>query len=203
MYLSLAAALILCLPVLISSLYGQAKETPGLNEVLSDYSIQFREADKYPVQKNFRYASKEKYFHSIVAQKDETRIEIEIVRPLTNTEAADYAKAKYGIVKNLYGQQIVPYNGTLTVTTECPQAKKPKEITADVLGKQTPILTANASQRYVLGVWDEKLIKQKACFFIYYDDKNGIFYQITIFRPYASFRLAEALKIINELKKTR
>jgi hypothetical protein len=199
----LAAVLFLYVSISTFTVYGQTKDALDLNAVLSDYTIRFQEGGSYPVQKNFKYTSKKKFFHTIVAQENDTRIEIEIFRLFTEEEAVNHTKAKYAIVKNLYGPQKIPYNGTLTVTTECPIEYKPKEITVYVLGKATQLLIANATERYVLGVWDEKLIKQKACFFVYCDMRNKVLYQIIIFKPFASFELQEVLNIISGLQKTK
>jgi len=115
-------------------------------------------------------------------------------------QALNYSDSKYKIIKNLYGPQIIPYTGALTTTTECPDDKKPKETTIEVMGRPTRVLFANATDRYVLGVWEDNLIKTKAAFAMVYDKKNKTIYQIIIFQPYKTFNRDEVLGILKSLK---
>ena len=171
-----------------------------LNEVLKQYNVQFGIKGSLIVIRNFKYPAREKTFHTIIAQDEKTRIELEIIKPMLKEQALNYSDSKYKIIKNLYGPQIIPYSGTLTTTTECPDDKKPKEATIEVMNRLTKVLLANATDRYVLGVWEDDLIKTKATFAMVYDKENKTIYQIIIFQPYKSFNQNEVLDILKSLK---
>jgi len=171
-----------------------------LNEVLKQYNVQFDTKGSLTVIRNFKYPAKEKIFHTIIAQGKNNRIEIEIIKPMLKEQALNYSDSKYKIIKNLYGPQIIPYSGTLTTTTECPEDKKPTETTIEVMGEPIRVLLANATDRYVLGVWEDDLIKTKAAFAMVYDKENKTIYQIIIFQPYKSFNQDEVLDILKSLK---
>lgn len=176
-------------------------ETYGtLNKVLIQYGIQLGKGGSFSVVRDFKFPAKEKTFHTIIAQGKETRIEIEIIKPLLGETAIDYSESKYKIIKNLYGPRFIPYPGVITTITDCPDDKKPKEIVTEVMGKPIKVLLANATERYVLGVWEDDLIKQKAAFAVLYDEKNSTFYQIIIFQPSGSFNCDEVLDILKGLK---
>ncbi|MCD6221077.1 hypothetical protein J7K25_02830 [bacterium] len=168
---------------------------------MSGYKITFAKYGKILIIKNYKFPAREKSFHTIIASDKNTRIEIEIIKPMSYVEATEYAESKYKIIKNLYGPQIIPYTGQLTTTTDCPPEKKPEEISIDILGKPTRVLLANATDRYVLGVWDDALIKTKAAFAMVYDEENQTIYQIIIFQPIKIFDQQKVLDILQGIKR--
>lgn len=191
--------LILVLVIFILNCYAQNKQQ--LNKLLSQYKLQFTTPKDITIINNAKFPARDKIFHQIIAQNKQTRIEIELIKPMSYDEAMEYAESKYKIIKNLYGPQIIPYTGQLTTTTDCPPEKKPKEITVDILGKPTKVLLANATDRYVLGVWDDELIKTKAAFAMVYDEENQTIYQIIIFQPIKIFDQQKVLDILQGIKR--
>ena len=170
-----------------------------LNDVLAQYSIQFEKGSPFSVIRDFKVPFRKSYFHAITAQEKEMRIEIEIIKPFLEQDVLPYSATKYTTIKNLYGPRILPYTGQLTTRTDCPDNKKPEEIMAQVMGEPVKVLLANATERYVLGVWEDGMIKQKAAFCLFYDRKNKTHYQIIIFQPYESFKLDRILNILGGL----
>jgi hypothetical protein len=180
--------------------FTQEKVNQTLNEMLGEYGVEFGKSGNLPVLKDFGFIAKDKYFRNIVAQTGETRIEIEIIKPLTKNEATDYSMVKYQVVENLYGPQMIPYQGTITTTTDCPAEKKPQKTKVIIEGEERPVLLASASERYTLGVWDDTLIKQKAAFTVFYDPGKSILYRVLVFQPVGSFNLKEVLEILGSIK---
>lgn len=180
------------------SAYPEISNT--LNNALANYNIQFEKAGSIPVVKNFKYCVREKTFRTIIAQADYMRIEIEAIKPINEETALQYSNSKYVIIKGLFEPQMIPYSGELTHRTECPAEKKPEEITVEILDKKVTILLVNATERYVVGAWDDALIKQKAAFAALYDSNNKTLYQIVIFQPYKTFNLDEILGIFKGIK---
>jgi len=182
-----------------SRYHARAGETERLNTVLSSYGITIENYD-FSVTNSHRFTARGKTFHTLTAHNGTTRIELEITVPLEETEAPALIKDKYTVIQNLYGPQLIPYTGTLTTTTDCPPDKKPEHITAAVLNRDTTVLLANATERYVLGVWDNDLIKQKAAVVIFYDKNNKTNYQIMLFQPCELFDRKEILSILHNIK---
>lgn len=182
-------------------LNSSANSQERLNELLYPYKIQFQLPENITVITNAKFPARDKIFHRIIAQNKNTRIEIELIKPMSYDEAIEYSESKYKIIKNLYGPQIIPYTGQLTTTTDCPPEKKPEEISIDILGKPTKVLLANATDRYVLGIWDDELIKTKAAFAIVYDQENETIYQIIIFQPTQSFNKENVLEILKNIRR--
>ncbi len=176
--------------------YSLFAKEETLNEALSPYGASFGSSGKMPVLKNFANTARGRTFHTIIAQKEDTRIEFEIIKPLEKDIAAQHITAKYQIIMNLYGPQTIPYPGAITRKTDCPENKKPVEIKTRLNEKPARVLIANASDRYVFGVWDDALIKQKAAFAVTYDQNTGTLYQIMVFRPAGSFDIKDALDIL-------
>jgi hypothetical protein len=193
---------IILIPLTVIIIYKSAftQTSAVLNALLLNYGIQFKEGGSLPVIKNFQYGGKGKTYHTIIAQDNKTHIEMEIITLLSEQEAQDYAHSKYIIIKSLYAPQIIPYTGALTTTTECPKDKKPREITIKISGRPQKVLLANATERYVLGVWEDDLIKKKAAFTVFYNRENNTLFQITVFQPVDSFDLNEVLKILKSLE---
>jgi hypothetical protein len=181
-----------------------AKAPATLNTLLLNYNIQFKKSGSLAVTKNFQYGGRKgKIYHNIIAQDNKTHIEMEIITPLPNEEAQNYINSKYIIVKSLYAPQIIPYTGALTTTTDCPEDKKPQEIIIEMSGKPEKVLLVNATERYILGVWEDDLIKNKAAFIVFYNPENSTLFQIVIFQPIASFNLDEMLNIFKSLKTVK
>lgn len=187
------ALIIICKPAF-------PEPSSDLNTLLLNYGIQLKKEDSLPVIKELRYGGVEKKYHTIIAQNNKMRIEMEIVMPLTEGEAQSYSSSKYIIINGLYAPQIIPYTGALTTTTDCPADKKPKERTVNILGKPEKVLLANATERYVLGVWEDELIKQKAVFTVFFKQENNALFQVIIFKPIDSFNLKEVLNILQSLE---
>ncbi len=183
-----------------SCLFAQTKGNLSLNELLSDYGIEFKKGGSSPILKDFGFIAKNKYFRNIVAQEGKTRIEMEIIDPLNEEEASKHMAVKYAIIKNLYGPQRIPYQGTITITTDCPAEKKPEKAKVTIMGRSRLVLLANASERYTLGVWDDTLIKQKAAFTVFYDQGMSTLYRVIIFPPAASFNRKEVFEILKSIK---
>jgi len=195
------AAILIFLLVIILNIVTPPKTYDILNKVLIQYGVQLEKGGSSPVVRDFKFPAKGKTFHTIIAQEKETRIEIEIIKPLSEEAAINYSESKYIIITSLYGPQIIPYTGALTTITDCPDDKKPEEIITEVMGKPVRVLLANATERYVLGVWEDDLIKQKAAFAVLYDRENSTHYQIIIFQPSESFDRNVVLDILKSLKK--
>jgi|GEM_PF-3483476 len=200
----LFAYLVINLLFLSAALSGigltQEKVNQTLNGILGGYGVEFGKSGNLPVLKDFEFIAKDKHFRTIVAQEGETRIEIEIIKLLTKDEAANYSMVKYSVVKNLYGPQMIPYQGTITTTTDCPAEKKPEETKVTIWKEERPVLLAWASERYTLGVWDDALIKQKAAFTVFYDQGKSILYRVLIFQPIGSFNRKEIFEILESIK---
>jgi hypothetical protein len=200
----LPVSILLLVNVLHQTAFAESKGT--LNETLIQYGSRFEKLGSLPVLRDFQQTARGKIFHTVLAQDQDTHIEIEIISPLEEGLAINYSNSKYEIIKDLYGPQIIPYPGAITDTTDCPMDKRPKEATVDIMGKTIKVLLANASERYVLGVWDDELIKQKAAFAVFYDEKNKTNYQIIVFQPVRSFNQEEVLgtlrsfQVIKKLK---
>ncbi len=171
-----------------------------LNTLLLNYGVRLKEGGSLAVLKDFRYGGKNKAYHTIIAGDNKTRIEMEIITPLSEQEARNYAHSKYVIIESLYAPQIIPYTGTLTSTTDCPKDKKPREITIKISGRPHKVLLANATERHVLGVWEDDLIKNRAAFTVFYNRQNNTLFQIIVFQPLDSFDLNEVLRILKSLE---
>ena len=193
---------IILIPLTVIIIYNSAiaQTSAVLNTLLLNYGIQLKKGGSLPVIKDFQYGGKGKTYHTIIAQDNKTRIEMEIITPLSKQEAQNYAHSKYIIIKSLYAPQIIPYTGALTTTTDCPKDKKPQEIIIEILGKPEKVLLANATERYVLGVWEDDLIKNKAAFIVFYNHENNTLFQIIIFQALDSFNPNEMLKILKSLE---
>jgi hypothetical protein len=176
--LCLVGALLLLLPPRAPA----ADKPASLNEALRPYHVQFAGVDA-PVLENFRRASAETVFDTIIAGGGSLRVEIEVVAPESPELAANYSKSKYEIIKALYGPQYTPYPGEVTNQTECPPDRKPLSRTVSLLGKDTEVLLANATERYTFGVWEDDLIKQRGAFCVLYDDATKTLYQFKVFQP--------------------
>ena len=201
---ALIYTIILMLLIVIIIYKSAFTETSAvLNTLLLNYGIQFKEDGSLPVIKNFQYGGEGKTYHTIIAQDNKVHIEIEIITPLSKQEAQDYLHSKYIIIKSLYAPQIIPYTGALTTTTDCPQDKKPQEIIIKMSGKPEKVLLANATGRYVLGVWEDNLIKNKAAFTVFYNPENSTLFQIIIFQPLNSFNLNEMLNILKSVETVK
>jgi len=187
----------------ILSVSAFPKTHNNLNGALIEYGVQFRKAKFFIIRKSFKSPFREKIYHSIIAQEKTTRIEIEIITPLSKETALEYSESRYKIIKNLYGPQLISYAGAITKETDCPDDKKPEEIIIEIMGNPARVLLANATERYVLGVCDNDLIKQKAAFAVFFDKELNTFYQILIFQPSKSFRRNEVINILESLKKIR
>jgi hypothetical protein len=179
-----------------------AKNVKTLNNVLSAYNASFGAAGILPVIKDFSHKARGIIFHTIIAQKNDTRIEIEIIKPLDKAEASRQIASKYQVIKNLYGPQTIPYPGAVTSKTDCPEDKKPVEKEIDFAGGPTKVLLANASERYILGVWDDALIKQKAAFAVVYNGGSETLYQILVFKPVGRGAEKEVLDILKDFTFT-
>ncbi len=183
-----------------SSLFAQTKGNLSLNELLSDYGIEFKKGGSSLVLKDFSFIAQDKYFRNIVTQEGKNRIDMEIIKPLNEEEASKHMAVKYAIIKNLYGPQMIPYQGTITTTTDCPAEKKPKEKKVVITGKKRLVLLVNATERYTLGVWDDTLIKQKAAFTVFYDQGMSTLYRVTIFQPANSFNRQAVFEILRSIE---
>jgi hypothetical protein len=172
----------------------------SLNKILNQHGIKFRMERSFSVIKDFKYPIKEKTIHSIIAQDTDTRIEIGIIKPLSQKEAINYIESKYIIIKSLYQPQVIPYSGKITHTADCPDKNKPKELMIKVMGMPIKVILAKATERYVLGVCEDNLIKQEAAFTVWYNPDKKILYQMTIFQPSQSFQLDNVLSMLKSLE---
>ncbi|MCK9595329.1 MAG: hypothetical protein M0R35_06600 [Candidatus Omnitrophica bacterium] len=177
-----------------------AKKNSTLNEALSEYSSRFTAAGNFKVINNFKNCAQGKTFHTIIARKAGKRVQVEITSGLNRNEALAYSRTQYTVVKNLYGPRQIQYPGIITNSTECPENKKTRETTIEIMNTPTKVLLANASDRYVLGVWDDDLIRQKAAFAVFYDEKNSTCYQIIAFQPYDNLDTEGLLSILSGFK---
>lgn len=198
----LTILLFISISLLVATLNNNvfSKTYDPLNKILSQHCIEFGMERSFSVIKDVKYPVKEKTLHSIIAQDRNTRIEIEITRPLSQKEAVNYIESKYIIIKSLYQPQIIPYSGKITHTAECPEKNKPKELMIKVMGIPTKVILAKATERYVLGVCEDDLIKQEAAFAMWYNPDKKILYQMTIFQSAQSFRQDNVLSILKSLK---
>jgi len=178
-----------------------SKEIDALNVVLTRFNISFDLAESLAVIKNFHYPSQGKKYQTIVAQGQGIRAEIELIKPISQLKAKEYSESKYIIIESLFEPHVIPYKGELTHTSGCLDKYKPIEVTAEVLGKSEKALILNATDRYVLGVCDDKMIKYKAVFVAFYDEVNKIHYQLTIFQPSDLFDQEYVLSILKSLKR--
>ena len=176
-------------------------ETPeALNQVLNQYGIKLKTGGEFYVFKDLIYPVKDKTFHSIMAQNKETRIELEITKPISQSESTTYIESKYIIINSLYQPQIIPYTGKISNTAACPERNKPKQLSVKIAGFPTKVILANANERYVLGVCEDDLIKQVGVFAVWYNPAKKILYQIIIFQPSRSFKQNEALLLLKSIE---
>jgi hypothetical protein len=178
----------------------QPERSNTLNEILAAYGSGFNAGGDFPVISNFKNSAQGKVFNTITAEKGGKRIQLEITSGMTANEALAYSRTQYTVVQHLYGPRQIQYPGIITNHTECPDNKKPRETTIAIMGKPAKVLLANASERYVLGVWDDDLISQKAAFAVFYDGKNAVSYQIIVFQPYDDPNRKELLSILEGFK---
>ncbi|MFH1045353.1 MAG: arylsulfotransferase family protein [Candidatus Omnitrophota bacterium] len=172
----------------------------SLNQILSQNGIKFKTDTQFYILKNFICPVKDKIFHSIIAQNRDRRVELEITKPISQSEAADQIKSRYIIINSLYQPQIIPYTGEISNTAACPEKNKPKEISVQIAGESTKAILANANERYALGVCEDDLIKNIAIFAVWYNPNNETLYQITTFQPSRSFNQDEALLFLKNIE---
>ncbi|MBF0217057.1 MAG: hypothetical protein HQL30_08705 [Candidatus Omnitrophica bacterium] len=179
-----------------------AAETSTLNATLATYGVRIAtEAGDLAIKRDFKQVARGTTYHSITAEGPGQRIEIEADRPIPPDKGVEFAKNKHAIIKGLYGDRVVPYAAMITRVTGAPEDKKPYEKKAMILGVERDILIANASDRYVLGVWDDNLIAQRAICASFYEPSSGTVFQILIFIPVKDFVEEKAVKILESLEK--
>lgn len=177
-----------------------SEETPRTLELILDhYGIRFNTEEQWPVLKHLVYPVRDSVVRSIIAQTNKARIELEITRPVTETDATGYIRSKYALINSLYQAQFVPYTGNITYASDCPPRNKPKEIPVTVAGNASKILVAGASARFVLGACEDELIKQMAAFIIWYDPRTKTVFQMTFFQPARSFHVNNLLQLLKGL----
>jgi hypothetical protein len=182
---------------------ASAVRAATLDDVLRPYQIRCDKAEAFSVARNFKHPAQGKMYHTIAAEDPgtKTRIEIEITRPVSAEYALHYSSQQYSVIQGLYGSRTIPYPGAVTVPTGCPENKKPTLTSVEIMGKPVQVLLANASERYVFGVWDDDLIKQKGALAIFYDAKLTTYYQIIIFQPAGAFDREKVFGLLKSLQR--
>ncbi len=181
--------------------FALSETVKKLNDALTQYKVRFKNGDSFIVTKEAKYPAKEKTFHSLVAKSGQTLIKMEIIEPLLEEKAIPYTETKYKIIKSLFESNTSPYPGAVTNVINCPEEKKPEEKDIEVMGKPIKVLITNATERYVLGVWADDLIKNKAVYAVVYEPFHKVHYQIVIFQPIESFSWDEMLDILRGFRR--
>ncbi|MBD3379669.1 MAG: hypothetical protein GF408_04320 [Candidatus Omnitrophica bacterium] len=157
--------------------------THPMNDIFREYGFYFRRLPAMRPETDFSQQARGMEFRTIIGQVENMRLEVKAISPITAEDAKRHSMAKYEIIKDLYGPQIIPYPAFISRSTGAPESKKPMETAINMAGKNTKVIIANASERYVLGVWDESQIAQKALFAMFYVDRTSTSLEITLFVP--------------------
>jgi len=176
------------------------KTSETLNQALTPYDIELQAGNEFYVFKDSIYPVKDKTFHSIMAQNQETRIELEITKSISQSEATNHAKQKYILINSLYQPQVIPYTGKISHTAACQGENSPKQLFVKIAGFPTKAILVNAGERYTLGVCGDDLIKQVGVFAAWYNPSNKVLYQLTIFQPSPSFDQKKILLFLESIK---
>lgn len=197
--------LILCSIIfLASSSCTMAQEMHTSNQTalaLADHGIQLPQSTTFAVVQTSRTHARGITFSILNLKSEHVRIELEILHPITAKEAPEYKKMKYAIINNLYSPKLIPYGGALTHNTGCPEKMMPVPFTATVLDQDSHVLITTASERYALGVWEEKLAVNRAAFSVVYDESLQRLFYITIFMKTASFSQNKVKAVLEGIKK--
>lgn len=171
-----------------------------LDESLKPYGVSLPLAAGFTVAKDLRRKGTKKSFHTLIAEKGDTRIELEITLPFDPEEAEQQGRLKRNTLISLYGAQYTPYPGEVTNLTSCPENMKPKVSKHPILGQPVEVIVANATERYTFGVWEKSLVKRTAAVTLAYEPRSKALFHIRVFQPYSKFTASQAIGILKSLR---
>jgi hypothetical protein len=196
----MANIFILILYIYSVSVLGKEFQTNNLNQEIKQFNFKIFDGEKCNVLKSVKRTGNSMTFYNIIAEKEKTRIELEITLPVNQNEIQTIITTQIGLVKKLYGPQYTPYQGAVTNITSCTGDYLPKEQNIKVLGEETHILIANANNRYVLGVCDKNETKIKVVLaYIYLKTTSALIY-FKIFSPKENFSENSIVNILKKIK---
>lgn len=178
-----------------------AQSTPTFNDLLADYNVEFKFDEDLSVIRNWKYPNEDQMYHTIVAEVDELRVEIEIVNPISQEEAILQHNSKHIIIQAMFKPQVTPYSGAISHTSDCAENFYPKKIVVDIFNNKETGLIMDSNDRYGLGICDSSLVKYKAGLVVHYDKLTSSLYTITVFKPISSFTFKEFLNFIKNFKR--
>ncbi len=183
----------------LSSAYPEVMPN-NLNLALKQFGLRLDDGNHYVLSKNQLRSGKQFQLANIIAEKNGTRIDIELTKPIVESEVANMINTQFDLILKLYGPQFTPYQGAVTNISTCTEEYKPKSKTIFVLGKATKILIANSTDRFVLGVCEKSEIKLKAVIAFVYDSDQSELVQFRIFIPIDKFVEKDILQLLKKIK---
>ena len=167
---------------LISTAAG-AEEYPPFSNLLAMQGLSILNAKDFKVVQFITHKGEERAFTTIIAEKDHTRIELEIQSPIPEKEAKRLSDSEYAVLQSLYAPRQTPYAGEVSEVIACARDERPSVVSAMFLGVSAKVLLANAGARFSYGVCDKSLIAYRSAFVAVFLAKSRRLIELRAFVP--------------------
>jgi hypothetical protein len=153
----------------------------SFGSLLKEKGLFYPGADAYHVVQSLTRKGEERTFITLIAEKAQSRIEIEIQSPIDAKEAKRISDSEYAVIRSLYGARQTPYAGEVSEAIACAEEDKPRTVRENFLGREEKVLLANAGARFTYGVCAKDLIALRGGFLTAL--RNGKYFELRFFQP--------------------
>lgn len=195
----LLLVLLIISPVLSSSETG----IRTLGDIFEELGFSIEGVDDFIIQKDILREGLQNTFWTIVAQKKERVIKVEVIKNIDAQRADRYIKERQYIIESLYSRIPSPYPGMVSKIIECSDEFKPKIIDLKIESRNIPVYLLFSTPRFTYGACADELIKYRGVLVFVYSEGDKILYQIEIFIPKQDFEKKEILSILSSFKSQK
>jgi arylsulfatase A-like enzyme len=194
--------------VLAASVFLTASPAPGnldndtktLGEVFKGLEISIEGVRDFSIKKNILRQGKTNTFWTVIANKNERVVKIEVIKNIDNKSARNYIGERTDLIVSLYKRIPSPYPGAVSKTIECPDKYIPDVFPLEIEGENIPVYTLYSTPRFTYGACADELIKYRGFMTFVYNEKRAILYRIEIFIPKHAFDKKEVSGLLASLR---
>lgn len=182
----------------------QSKPDPQtLDTILNELDASFKHADEYIISESILREGKENTFWTILAQRLDTLLKLEIVKNIDRDTARQYIQERTYAISSLYQNIPSAYPGMITNATEIQDELKPSITQLTINREKIPVYLLYSTERFTYGVTTRDLIKYRGALTFVFIPAHRTLLRIELFQPTEESNDEHLLRWLSTLRFSR
>lgn len=162
----------------------QSKPDPQtLDTILKELDVSFDHTNEFVINESILREGKENTFWTILAQRQDTLLKLEIVKNIDSQTARQYIQERTYAINSLYQNIPSAYPGMITNSTEIQDELKPAVAQLTINREKIPVYLLYSTARFTYGATTRDLIKYRGALTFVFIPVHRTLLRIELFQP--------------------